>query len=371
MFTGELAVKFIGAVQQIVAPTQGLMRLFPLREDGIFEAESVEYDIYQEAEAMSTPRKRGDSPNVKTSSLVQTVSETPPYISESMRVNVRDLAARTIGTDKYSDGDTSKTEKLIRALARKFAEVQRTIDRQIEWQAAEILQRGVLNYTQFNELVPQPLNLINFLMNAAMFPTSAVTWDTATGAEMRNDLLALGDEIRLRGKKIPTDIIFGRAANERFFNVAENLTLMDNRRTEIMMRAPEALRADGFALQGEMVIGPYKFRIWLYEGWYQHPVTKTMTRYIDDESAVMIADSGERARYHAGVDVIAPTDAEVMGMIPGFAGLDSIVQRQAIDFQPWAFTDKNNKTTQIGIDSAPLLVPTNRGAHGCLDTQAT
>lgn len=372
MFTGELAVKFRGVVQMIVAPTQGLMRLFPLREDGVFEAESVEYDLMQEKEGMAIPRKRGDSPNRRTSSLTQQVQETPPYISESMPINVNDLRARSIGVDKYSDADTSKTEKLIRAIARKFAELQRTIDRQIEWQAAEILQRGVLDYTTFTGLIPAPLNTIDFKMDSAMFPTTAVTWNTATGQQMRDDLESLGDEIRKRGKKVPTDVLLGRAANERFWNAAGNLTLLDNRRTEIGMRAPEALRADGFALQGEMLIGPYKMRFWVYEGWYDHPDGSTgLVKYIDDESAIVFSENGERDRYHAGVNIIIPTDAEIAQLVPGFANLDAMVVRQAVDFQPWAFTDTKKKTTEIGIDTAPLLVPTNRAAHGRIDTLAT
>lgn len=371
MFTGELAVKFLSVVQLIVAPTQGLMRLFPLREDGVFNAIKVEYDIVQVSEGMALPRKRGGGTNIITSSKYQNVTEEPPYISEGSIINVHDLAARVAGVNKYDDVNMSKTRKLMNALAFKFSIVQSYIDRQIEWQAAEILQRGQLDYSQFTGKVPAPLDVITFDVDPLMFPTTALTWDTATGKQMRDDILAQCDLVRIRGKATPTDIILGRASNDRFFEAAGNLTLLDNRRTEIGMRAPEALRADGFALQGEMTIGPYKLRFWLYQGFFTHPVTGVETQYIDTNSSIVFAANGERARYHAAVDIVIPTDAEVAQLLPGIAMPDRIVTQQAAEFMPWAFTDDNNKTTKIGIDSAPLLVPVNRGASSRLDTLAT
>lgn len=371
MFTGELAVKFNRLVQMIVAPTQGLSRLFTVKPGGIFAADSVQYDIMQEAEAMALPRKRGDEPNKNTGSTFQTVHETPVYITEEAPLNVMDLKGRFPGIDKYSDADTALVTKLFAYMASLFAQIQRKIDRQVEWQASEILQRGELDYTVFTSLVPQPLSTISFLMNAAMFPTTAITWNTATGDQMRDDLIALGDEIRKRGKKIPTDVILGRASNRNYWGAADNLALLDNRRTEIGMRAPEALRADGFALEGEMKVGPYMLRFWTYEGWYKHPVTGVLTSYIDTNSAIMFSENGERDRIHAGVDIVMPTDAEAFAMLPGISGLDQIATRTAVESQSWAYTDAKKKTTTIGIDTAPLLVPINRAGHGCLDTLST
>lgn len=371
MFTGELGVKFNKLVQMVVAPTQGLSRLFTVKEGGVFQADKVQYDIMQEAERMALPRKRGDEPNKNTGSTFQTVIEEPVYISEGAPLNVMDLKGRFPGMDKYSDADTAPMEKLLKYMASLFAQIQRKIDRQIEWQAAEILQTGKLDYTAFTALVPQPLGIIDFLMHADMFPTTGTTWDTATGEEMRDDLVALGDQIRKRGKKQPTDVILGRTANRNFWTAAGNLTLLDNRRTEIGMRAPQALQADGFALEGEMKIGPYMLRFWTYEGWYAHPVTGVLTSYITPANAIMFSSEAERDRIHAGVDIVVPADAEALALLPGISGLDSIATRTAAEFQPWAFTDSNKKTTRIGIDTAPLLVPINRAGHGSLDTLST
>ena len=223
MFTGELAVKFRRLVQLIVATTRGLMKLFPVKEGGIFTAQSVQYDLMQEAEAMSIPVKRGDAPIKNTGSTYQTVIETPPYYSEAAPLNVADLAARFPGTHKYAAADVSLTETLLKYMASLFAQIQRKVDRGIEWQASQILQTGKIEFSAFAALVPAPLTDIDFLMHADMFPTTSVTWDTATGKQMRDDLVALCDEIRKRGKKLPTDVILGRNANTRFWNEAGNL----------------------------------------------------------------------------------------------------------------------------------------------------
>ncbi len=374
MFTGETAVNFVRLVSIAAAPTRGLMRLFAVRPGNVSVAEDVQYDISQSAEVMSIPVKRGDRPTKNTGRSFQTVTETPPYYSESALFNVADLKGRFPGVDKYAAADRSLTQDLIAYMSTEFLEIQQKLDRQIEWQAAQILQKGKLPFSDFDPLVPQPVDDIDFKMNQTnLFTTSGVSWDTATGKQMRADLLVLCKNIRKGGKSNPTDIILGENANERFWNQAENLELLDNRRTEIGMRAPQALQADGFALEGEMKIGPYRMRFWTYTGFYKDPVTGVDTDYIDPANAIVFAENAQRDRFHAGVDVVIPADAESLALIPGVAGLDSIATRQAIEFMPWAFTDNRpgQKGTSIGLDAAVLLVPTNRAGHGSLDTQAT
>lgn len=367
MFTGEKAVKFGRLVRIATAPTLGLARLFLINPGNVFVAETVEYDIMQEKEAMSIPVKRGDEPRKNTGSLFQTLTETPPYYSESAPFNVQDLKGRFPGVDKYSDADTDLAQKLLAYMTDMYAKIQRKIDRQVEWQAAQILRTGTLPFTVFADLVPTPVADINFLMDPDMFPDAVAAWSGATAKQMRDDITALCDEIRTRGKKTPTDVILGRDANDHFWNADGNLALLDNRRTEIGQRAPEALQADGFALEGEMKVGPYKLRFWTYEGWYDDPNGTGLLPYLDTDDCIVFAENGERDRYQAGVDIVIPASAEISGILPG-AGLTTVVSRQAAESLPWAYTDQTKKTTTIGIDTAPLLVPTNRGAHGNINT---
>jgi hypothetical protein len=367
MFTGEKAVKFGRAIRMSMGPTLGLAGLFPIRPGNVFVAEKVEYDIIQEKEAMSIPVKRGDEPNKNTGSTFQTLSETPPYISESAPFNVMDLKGRFPGVDKYSDADTSLTSKLMAYITSMYAQIQRKNDRQIEWQAAQILRTGQLPFSVFDPLVPTPVADITFNMNAEMFPDAVAAWSGATAKQMDDDIIALGDLMRIKGKKMPTDVILGRDANYYFWKVADHQSLLDNRRTEIGFRAPQALQQDGFALEGEMKVGPYKLRFWTYEGWYDDPNGAGMLPYMDVDDCIVLADGGERDRYHAGVDVVIPASAEISSLIPG-AGLQQVASSQAAISMPWAYTDLNKKTTTIGIDSSPLLVPTNRAAHGNINT---
>ena len=367
MFTGEKAVKFGRLVRIETAPTLGLARLFPIMEGNVFTAETVEYDIMQDKEAMSIPVKRGDEPRKNTGSLFQTVTETPPYYSDSAPFNIQDLKGRFPGVDKYTDADTSLTNKLLAYMTMMYARIQRKQDRQIEWQAAQILRTGTLPFSIYAALVPTPIADIDFLMDTDMFPDAVAAWSGATAKQMRDDLIALCDLIRQRGKKTPTDVILGRDANDFFWNATGNLALLDNRRTEIGQHAPEALKADGFALEGEMKVGPYKLRFWTYEGWYDDPLGTGLLPYMDTDDAIVFAENGERNRYQAGVDIIIPADAEISSILPG-AGLTEVVSRQGVISLPWAYTDRSKKTTTIGIDAAPLLVPTNRAAHGNIDT---
>ena len=370
MFTGELAVQFGERIRIATKPTMGLAALFPLRPDSIFNANKVQYDIDQHSEVMSLPVKRGGGSRVNIGNKFQTVEETPPYISESSPINVEDLKARVAGVNKYDATKTPMVLKLVDLALEKYVQLQHMIDRQIEWQASSILQTGTIPYSNYNAKVPEPLADIGFKINiATFFPTTAVGWNAATGKQMRDDIASIGDAVRTKGKKRITDVIMGVAANNNFWGNADNLALLDNRRVEIGVKQPTPLDADGFAFQGRMVINSYELRFWLYDGYYTDPATGVETAYIDTASCIVLANSAERVRMQAAVDIIIPADQEIAQILPG--NLDAVISSVAAVSVPWAYTDKDKKTTSFGIDTAPLCVPLNRAGHGCIDTQST
>jgi len=360
MLNPEFATKFGRLVQKMRRPTAGLMNLFPLEPDGIFSGEVVEYDITKSLESMALPVRRHAEPRTNTADRFVTREFRPPYYSEERPFNIADFAVRGAGMTKYDAGNMNKTAALMTKIATDFGRLQDKIDRGIEWQASEILQKGKIEFSIFAGILGDSVADIDFEMSTDLFPLAVATW--AGASDKFADLEALADKIREKGLVDPDNIIFGRAAWREFQADANVRAELDNRRIEKGVIQPSPIQGNGMKRIGRFSIGDYEYTFWLYTGRYNHPETGVLTRYIDDNKVIMYASDADRRRYHAGVDVVIQAEAEIMSLLPGRVTM--IASRQAFDFFPHARTER--KSTIIGIDSAPLLVPTNNGAHGCL-----
>jgi hypothetical protein len=370
MYTGVKAIQFGRKLVIKAAPTLGLARFFPIRPGNIFGAETVQYDSTQKREKMSLPVARGGGARRSVPGGFDKVTEQPPYLDERLPINFNDLKGRAAGMHEYDPANVDHVARLIDLMTEEYADLQDLIDRQIEFQAAEVFQFGEINWKQFAGVhVPVPNGLYDFKMSKAdLFLDAGVAWATATGKQMLDQLQTLADNIRKLGKANATDIIMGRTAKDNFIGNAEIQALLDNRRIQVGDIIPQPLQGDGFAFQGTITIGAQVYRIWLYEGRYENPETGALDFYIKPTKVVMIAEAAERDRFHAGVDIMKPTNAEFMNIFPGGVSLATIADRVPAIQVPYAISDDNAQTTEIGIASSPLLVPTNRGGHGCLET---
>lgn len=370
MFTGEKALTFGRQLVVKAAPTLGLARFFPIRPGNVFQTETVEYDSTQKRELLGLPINRGGGRRRLSGQSKDKVTETPPYVDISKPINLFDLKGRAGGNNPYDPANNDHRNRLIELMADEYSTIQDTIDRMIEFQAAEILQKGIIEWRQFAGVkVPEPLKDYDFKMpQADLFVDAGVAWAGATGDQMKGDIQALADNIRVKGKRNATDIIMGRTAKDNFIGNADIQAELDNRRINTGDIVPQPLQGDGFAFQGTITIGAQVYRIWLYEGRFENPETGNLDFYISPTKVIVIAEAAERDRFHAGVDIMIPTNANIMELFPGGVSLSSISDRVAAVEIPYALSDDGAKTTEIGIATSPLLVPTNRGGHGCIET---
>ena len=370
MFTGVKAIQFGRKLVIKAAPTLGLARFFTIRPGNVFGAETVQYDSTQKKEKMVLPVARGGGKRRLEGFAFDKVTEKPPYIDIAKPINLNDMKGRAAGHTEYDPANTDHVARLIDEMTDAYMDIQDVIDRAIEFQAAEIFQKGKIEWNQFaGVLVPVPNGTYDFKMSLAdLFLDAAPAWAAATGAQMRAQLQTLNDNVRRLGKRNVTDYIFGRTAFNNFISIADNLALLDNRRLDMGAITPQPLQGDGFAFMGEIQIGGSRPRIWLYEGRFENPETGNLDFYISPTKVVAIAEAAERDRFHAGVDIMKPTNAELMNIFPGGVSLATVADRVAAVQIPYAYSDDTAMTTEVGIATAPLLCPTNRGGHGCLET---
>lgn len=370
MYTGQKAIALGRELIVRKSPTLGLARFFPIKSGNVFGAETVKYDAKQKREQMTMPVGRGGGKRRYGGDSFQQIEEKPPYYDMTRPINLGDLKGRASGNTEYDPANTDHVARLQALMAENYVDLQELLDRQVEWQASEIFQTGKIEFTKFANLpVPVPQKDYDFLMpQAELFIDAGVNWNAATGDQMNNDLSALADSIRKNGKREATDVIMGRTAKANYVGSAEIQALLDNRRIGFGEIMPGPLQGDGFAFVGTININGLQLRIWAYEGRFENPDSSALDFYIDPVNVVMIADTAERDRMHAGIDIVKPTDANILQLFPGGTSLSSVADRVAGEQLPYAFTDELATSTEIGLASSVLLVPTNRGGHGCINT---
>lgn len=369
MYTGQKGIALGRELVVRKSPTLGLARLFTIKEGNIFPTEKVQYDIKQKRELMTMPMNRGGGKRRYGGDSFEQVSETPPYINVARPINLGDLKGRASGTTEYDPANEEHVRRLQALMVENYMDLQDIIDRQIEWQASEILQTGKIEFTKFPALpVPVPQKDYDFLMDQVeLFVDAGVNWNGATGQQMMDDIGAMADSIRKLGKRQASDVIMGRTARNNFVNSDDVRALLDNRRIGVGEIMPTPLTDAGYSYQGFIIINGLELRIWLYEGRFENPSTGALDLYIDPTNVIVFAETAERDRMHGGIDIVKPTNADMQQLFPG-TNLTSVADRVAAVQLPYAYTDEDAATTEIGIATAPLLVPTNRGGHGRINT---
>lgn len=357
----QISTKFRTLVRIKSAPTLGLAGFFPVRsEDNVQAGEAVEFDIEKTADKMAVPVPRHDKAQNSTVGGFVTKTFVPPYYRMQRPVNVADFSGRQAGEDMYQAILTDKATKLYNRVGDYLTSMRELIERAIEWQAAQVLQLGKI---QFKTLLNSAVDDLDFEIDASMYSTALPDWTGATWAEKTGQLEAVCDLVHEKGKANPDNAIFGAEAWNNFSTDAGFIALLNLRRGDIGALVSESVRNDGLKYRGWIEIGSYVLNLWTYSGTYVDPITNAITKYFDPKKVVIISSGAERDRYHGGVDILIKTPAEIANLVPG---LGQIASRERADFHYWLSTDEGKKQTYAGCDSAPLCVPTNIYGHAAI-----
>lgn len=283
----------------------------------------------------------------------------PPIFKEQGAVNAFDMIKRRAGQNPFESPDfaLNATNDAFRI----FHKLDLKIHRAIELMASQVFQSGTLTLINENGVA---IYTLNFLPKASHFVTVTTPWavDGTTGDPFA-DIASLGRTLRRDGKRLPKNLIFGTSALQRFrYNTVGQKQLISNQNSQGQGAFMPKLRgADGANYIGFVFIDNYRFDLWGYDGFYEHPQTGTLTPYVADNNVIMECGGRLDLSYGAIPRITGP-EARALPFLP--SRMSSSEQGLDLTTNAWITPDGENLMVSAG--TRPLTIPTAIDTIGCL-----
>ncbi len=354
--SGKNTIHMISAYYQDAEPTLFFAGFFKSPAQNFYTSEEVEFDIVRSGEPLAVVIQNiaaGYRPNVED--IYTNKKLKPPIYQESAPLNVFDLMSRMPGNTPFEQPDF-QANAILRAF-KVFRNMERKIRRAIEFQAAQILQTGMLDLKDENGVT---LYTLNFQPKATHFPTATIEWDD-TNNDPLADLAALATVIRTDGLAPPDTLIFGENALDLFLSNAKVLERLDNLRINIGQVTPE-VRGQGATYHGFIWIGQYRYSMWTYDGRYEDPETGVSTRYMDTNKVIMMSSQARLDATFGAIPQILPPDSRLLSYLPARMSDGG----RGMDLHTNIWTNKQGTVLEAGVGARPLLIPTAIDTFGCI-----
>lgn len=327
----SLFTKKLIAVYREIIPTTGFLRSFFTPIESFTKEVSIEVQRGSEKVAVDVYRHSGGNRNTFDKATEKIFI--PPYYDEYFSANEHRLYDQVIAA--LSEGNDMLFAQMTLEQAENLMELQKKIERAIEFQAKEVLESGVVT---LNSGIT-----INFGRKSASLVDKGVGnyWNTATVSPFK-DLENGCNFLRQTGKATGAtfNVIMGSEALELFQN---NKIVQD--RGDIKSFSLDALIApirnsDGAGMHGQVSAGSYTVRIWSYPQFFED-AAGNMLPYIDPKMAIILPD------YQIG--------KESYSAVPQLISNGSIPQKGR--FLVADYVDEKHTAHEVHIKSAPLIVP--------------
>ena len=340
-------------------PLMFLSGFFRTPDRNFYTSEEIEIDVRRSSEKIAIAVqdiKAGARENEAT--YYTNKSFIPPVFKEAGTINAYDLMKRRPGQIDFTDPNfaAAVTEDVF-SIARILED---KIRRSIELMCSQVLQSGTVACI---DETGTALYTLDFQMKATHKKTVTTTWapDGTTGTPM-TDLADLAGVVRRDGKVNPNKLIFGSSALQRFLANPQVKTLLDKQVLNLGALAP-ATRGQGATFYGFVWIGSYRFEIWTYDAWYEHPQTGVLTPYIAPDNVIMLSDQTRLDLSYGAIPRLMPPDPQIAAFLPsrmsnGEAGLDLTLN---------AWITENREHLKVTAGTRPLPIPTAIDGFARLD----
>lgn len=248
-----------------------------------------------------------------------------------------------------------------RAVELALREVQESIRRSVELQAAQALSTAALLLT--DEAGGTRVN-IDFQKKTSHFVTAGTSWASSTTKIA--DLAGVQEQIRIDGKRTVKHLIFGRRAWSDFTNDTAVRAILDTRRDNRGSLDRPSLIAEDASWHGYFPLDHNEVNLWTYAASYDNPQTGADTKYLNDDHILMLPESPE---FDLVFGAIPRIEGEVPGGSIGGARIQQVLPQAGIGFDSiqWMAPDRSAITVQIGVRA--LVIPTAIDTYGRLQTR--
>lgn len=320
------------------SPKKGFSAFFPSQTTASKNV-SIEVERNLQTIAVDVQRATGPNRNVFTKSTEKIF--VPPAYEESFDYTALERYDVTFGQNNAPTYQDAKI--MIKGALSKIQKLKNKVERAIELQRAQVLQTGVV--------VLKNGDSIDYKRQAGSMPVLAgvLKWDAPTTCKPLDDLGTGMEFIRDEGLSDGTIInaVMGKKAYQNFMAAAQVKEQAEWRKiNRIELNMPQFDKVTGMAFQGQVAAGDFIVNIWTYNEHYVHPETGARTRYLDENTVVMVSDDFEGITQFAGIPAIL-----------GSVESGMYIGQMEAEFYTRDVIDQIRMTWDFILSSAPLVIP--------------
>lgn len=316
-----------------------LLNLFP-NEDR-FYGTTVDVDVIRSNRKVAADVVRGSGAAGEHQGERSTAKEFKiPLYHEKAPITEEQLVKRVPGVDPYTP--YARQQALAYHSLSAIREMRGFIRREMNRMAGEALEDGEITLSNTESL--------DFHRSADTTVTPGTKWDTDNGTPFA-DIESLANTVYQKGKVRPGRLVFGSESWSAFVGNKEVKDYLDNRRISAGQIAPEQ-RIDGAVLWGRVAIGDYEFDLHIYSDFYETDAG-VATPYFTADSVLMLPMQPSFNKVYGAVEVPDEFRDSFLSELGAVSG-DMI----AGDMVPYLYTSGERMSRVVGVQSAPLVIPT-------------
>lgn len=323
----------------------------------IHNTETIELDVVREDEDIAVPVPditAGYRNNERTKYVNK--GFTPPVIKEQITVVVWEQFKRQPGMNPFENPDFARAagEQVFSGLRLVANKVRRTC----ELMSSQVMQSGTISIP---DAAGATIYTLDFGVRAGhKVTTTAWAADGSTGDPL-GDIGALSHVIRKDGKRRPGRLAFGNGAMKRFLKNAAVQTQLDKTKLNLGALDP-ANRSEDATFYGMIWVENYQYELWLYDAYYKHPQTGTLTPYLGDNKVVMWSPNARMDLSYGLIPKMTTPDARAANFLPPRMSIPEI----GIDLQAFSYFTPDGDNLIVTLGARPLTIPTELDSFGCL-----
>jgi len=287
---------------------------------------------------------RGSEGNLNQATRFTQKEFLPPYYKE--KINVTSLDIYDIPFESGDSYNTAQIDALALSTAREMSEVKSMIDRAIELQMAQLLETGVVELKNGDN--------IDYKRKAEMIEqlTGTDLWDDSS-VDLIKFFEDKGNKLRSVGKVAGGQVVDCVMGAEAWAEFRANETIMngDNMYYESTI-AMEGSRMNGAGgiYNGTLRAKGYQFRIWTYDEVYDN-ASNVSTRYLNPKIVHLIPQSFQAEISFCQVPMLP---SWVNASTPQARRVFSNLRRNMTGFSMFDYVTEDKESYFAGIKSAPL-----------------
>ena len=314
------------------APTpMALSSFFKSDARNYYSSEKIEFDIEREGEDLAPVLTDIKDGNTKFQLDKFTNKEfLAPVIKEQFTINAFDMIKRQLGEISYTDPNfrANAMNQFMKHLRYGGKRQRRTV----ELMAAQIFQTGTVT---LKGDTGEDVYTIDFRPKPAHFPTAATAWTDSANCDPAADLETLADAIHTNGQSTPNKLIFGAGSWRNFIRSEKIQKLFDSRRIVQGGIDPSEPKA-GLRYMGYLELTGYRLEMYTYKAEYKDVGESTNSRYVKDESVIMMSEVMRLDATWGAIPQIVPAESRAMSFITGRMPMSSV----GMDFtiNAWGFS---------------------------------